>query len=192
MIVFQRRLEEERLAKTLGRCLGPVIAIGRPGEALPELGAYRLYISDQHWKKQLLQMLEQSQLVVMRLGASGGVLWEMKQSIDHLTPSKIVLYSEPPQTIPAIFLGLMPEKAQQIPPARFVYFDDDWSPHCAESIEEFLRARDAFCPTWYMRGTAGIVFRVASKYLPMTLIVLAAGTVLWLLLQLWFLVRDWP
>ena len=36
---------EQELAVLMGR-LGPVVAIGKPGERLPELGAARLYVAD--------------------------------------------------------------------------------------------------------------------------------------------------
>ena len=41
--------EEEALAKVLQE-VGPFVAIGIPGEELPELGAARTYVGDAEWK----------------------------------------------------------------------------------------------------------------------------------------------
>ena len=40
---------EEELARILEQ-IGPVVAIGKPGEKLPELGAARLYVSHEEWQ----------------------------------------------------------------------------------------------------------------------------------------------
>lgn len=53
---------EQELAFILQR-VGPVIAIGKPGEALPELGAARLYVAHASWQQTVMEMLEQASLV---------------------------------------------------------------------------------------------------------------------------------
>ena len=69
---------EQELAFILQR-VGPVVAIGKPGERLPELGAARIYVSHESWQQTVLEMLERSSLVLARVGASPGVLWELDQ-----------------------------------------------------------------------------------------------------------------
>jgi hypothetical protein len=41
--------EEEQLAMVMNE-IGPFIAIGRPGEQWPELGAARMYVGDDEWQ----------------------------------------------------------------------------------------------------------------------------------------------
>ena len=43
------RTPEQELADILEH-VGPVVAVGKPGEPLPELGAARLYVSHDEWQ----------------------------------------------------------------------------------------------------------------------------------------------
>ena len=61
--------------------VGPVVAIGKPGEPLPELGAARLYVADDQWQAKVIELMGKAALVVIRLGASPGLLWEIEQSL---------------------------------------------------------------------------------------------------------------
>ena len=81
---------EQELAFILQR-VGPVVAIGKPGERLPELGAARVYVSHDSWQQTVLEMLERSSLVLARVGASPGVLWELDQVLSRAQRSKVVL-----------------------------------------------------------------------------------------------------
>jgi len=42
--------EEEQLAEAL-KDVGPFVAIGKPGEKLPQLGASRMYLQDSEWRQ---------------------------------------------------------------------------------------------------------------------------------------------
>ena len=46
--------------------LGQVIAIGRPSEPMPELGAVRFYVSDDEWQAVVLNWIAKAELVVLR------------------------------------------------------------------------------------------------------------------------------
>ena len=81
---------EQELAFILQR-VGPVVAIGKPGERLPELGAARVYVSHDSWQQTVLEMLERSSLVLARVGASPGVLWELDQVLLRAQRSKVVI-----------------------------------------------------------------------------------------------------
>jgi hypothetical protein len=55
--------------------IGPFVAIGRPGERLPQLGAIRLYVADPEWQEMVTRLMSEAALVVLRAGfpaASGG------------------------------------------------------------------------------------------------------------------------
>ena len=70
----------ERLDELLEQSLhpyGPVIAIGRPKEALPSLGAAREYVLDADWKSFVETRLREAGLVVGILGDTDGFVWEM-------------------------------------------------------------------------------------------------------------------
>ena len=82
--------EEEYLAQALGG-IGPVVAIGRPGEPLPELGAVRVYAAQDEWQAKVAEYMRTSKLVVLRLGATQGFRWEFQRSARDLDPTRLVL-----------------------------------------------------------------------------------------------------
>ena len=59
--------------------IGPVMAIGSPGETLRPAGAAREYVPDGVWHERLLSGLDESLWVVGILGGSAGVMWEFRQ-----------------------------------------------------------------------------------------------------------------
>jgi hypothetical protein len=59
--------------------IGPVIAIGRPGESLPRLGAAREYISNQDWQARMAEMAASAQRIVLIVGRTDGILWEIRK-----------------------------------------------------------------------------------------------------------------
>jgi hypothetical protein len=61
------RTFEEYLHEKLSAC-GPVIAIGRPGEKVPPLGAPRFWVPDDKWKAVIRDLLAEAQYVLMILG----------------------------------------------------------------------------------------------------------------------------
>jgi hypothetical protein len=61
------RTFEEYLHAKLSKC-GPVIAIGRPGERTPPLGALRFWVSDDKWKLVVEELLQECQYALMIMG----------------------------------------------------------------------------------------------------------------------------
>jgi hypothetical protein len=55
------------------------VAIGRPGEPLPPWGAYRLYVPDEEWKRQVATLISMATVVVVRCGRSEALIWELEQ-----------------------------------------------------------------------------------------------------------------
>lgn len=82
--------EEEQLASVLGR-LGPFVAIGRPGEKLPQLGAARKYVTDEQWQQTVGELMDRARLVVFRAGDSEGLAWEIEQAGRRLAPWRIII-----------------------------------------------------------------------------------------------------
>jgi hypothetical protein len=65
---------EQEMAFMLAR-IGPVVAIGQPGERLPELGAARRYVGADDWRRVVGELMDAAALVVIRAGrrrTSGG------------------------------------------------------------------------------------------------------------------------
>ncbi|MFC8720782.1 transferase [Kitasatospora sp. NPDC057198] len=126
---------EEEFAAALG-ALGPVIAVGRPGEQLPLLGAARFYLPLDDWQPTVLRLMAASRLIVLRLGAGDGLWWEVEQAVATQPARKLVLLAEGDLTelarrldrhlpVPSGLAGA----AGRAPRAVVVVgFGDDWAP----------------------------------------------------------------
>lgn len=62
--------------------LGPVVAIGRPGERLQPLGASRDYVDDPEWHRAVRTAIVEAALVVFVLGDSDSLLWEFRTTVE--------------------------------------------------------------------------------------------------------------
>lgn len=88
--LFDLKTIEERLAEALTP-IGPVIAIGKPGEKLPALGAARLYVGDDEWQDTIRTLMGRAKLVVLLLGDTPGFWWELERSVKELPPERLAL-----------------------------------------------------------------------------------------------------
>lgn len=79
-------------------CRGPVIAIGRPGEHIPPMGAARDYYSDAVWQTEAERMVRESQAIVMIVGITPGLGWEMRRVNDLEMLNKLALAFPPVST----------------------------------------------------------------------------------------------
>jgi hypothetical protein len=70
---------------------GPLIAIGKPGDRTPPIGAYRIFVDD-HWHEVVSDLLDRSQLVIIRAAASPGLQWELEQVARRVSPDRVVLF----------------------------------------------------------------------------------------------------
>lgn len=84
------RSEEEELAATFSD-VGPLVAVGRPKEHLPHLGAARFYFRDDEWKERVAELMAKASVVVLRVGGSRGLIWELERALSTLPPQKLVL-----------------------------------------------------------------------------------------------------
>lgn len=85
---------EQSLTARLARC-GPVIAIGRPSEKLPSLGASRFYVSDELWQEKVADVATVARLVVWASGTTPGLQWEISHLVRELPPEKLILWAHP-------------------------------------------------------------------------------------------------
>jgi hypothetical protein len=84
--------DEEALARALGG-IGPFIAIGQPNEWLPKLGAYRIYRGDHEWQYTVRDLLKRASLVIVRVGYTPGLLWELKTIAELVDSNRIVFWN---------------------------------------------------------------------------------------------------
>lgn len=130
---------EEKLSKALST-LGPFVAIGKPKERVPELGAAKMYFDDDVWKDKVREFAKNASLIVLFLGVSEGILWEIKAIKNLVSPQQVIIglpmvkrgtsldvktYNEVSESISKI-LSLPPHNT--IKGARFIFFDNSWNP----------------------------------------------------------------
>jgi hypothetical protein len=134
--------EEEQLANVMQE-IGPFIAIGRPGENLPELGATRVYVSDAEWQEKVRELISRARLVVLRAGSTAGFWWEVERVARDVSPEKLLFllpydaaqYGVFRQRLQAYLpcqLPPYPEGGAHIGSVRgILFFQPDWTPHLA-------------------------------------------------------------
>lgn len=91
------RIRFEEYLVWILKLFGSVVAIGRPGESLPELGAVRTYWSDDQWQDAVRQTAMRSRGIVMIAGSGEGLRWEMERlrAWGLLSKTLIVLPPDP-------------------------------------------------------------------------------------------------
>jgi hypothetical protein len=131
--------QEEQLADVL-RPIGDLVAIGRPGEALPTPGAARIYASDEEWKAVVKRQMQAARLVIIRAGGRENLLWELKQAVETLNPRNLLIlvlsmkakdYESFRKQVNPVLSVPLPEGATLGQPKRvsgFIGFGADWKP----------------------------------------------------------------
>ncbi len=84
---------EDILVNFLKTYIGPTVAIGAPNEVFQKIGASRIYIEEGgDWQERVVQLAEKTSLIILSLGNSKGLIWEVEQSIKLNQPEKFVLF----------------------------------------------------------------------------------------------------
>ena len=79
--VEQPRRFEQQIAGML-EAFGPLIAVGRPGEALPQIGAARAYLSESEWQPAVLRWIDEAVFIAMVAGATEWIRWELGRILE--------------------------------------------------------------------------------------------------------------
>jgi hypothetical protein len=126
---------EESLANVFSK-YGPFVAIGKPGEALPTLGAARIYAGAAEWKKLALEWIGSAMLVIVRLGRTEGVWWEATTVLAGVGTKRLLFelpwfsrkaaYARLQKAFAETHQDSFPEFKRKF---RFVYFDASGACH---------------------------------------------------------------
>lgn len=139
--------EEEQLRQAV-EPFGAMVALGRPGDRLPQVGAGRHYSSDLKWQSQVLAALDRAVLVLLVCGPGRSLRWEVEQVVARCPPERLVLIGVRdaaqyesfrsalqdlfPKGLPPTSEGDESWKNGWDGPAfvrETVWFDADWTPH---------------------------------------------------------------
>ena len=175
--IVERITRYEELLAFAFRQIGTFVAIGAPKEALPKLGAARIYTAmpdpagsedEEIWKIEVERQMAGARLILLHIGESEGIKWEIKRVIQLADPKRLVLCVNPPRklrpglrnlynkafraeiqdlwgqfrnTCGAFFPHGLPEV---IGDARFVRFDLEWTASLVQPTKRKL--------AWFIPG----------------------------------------
>jgi hypothetical protein len=132
--------EEEQLSKAVSN-IGPMVAIGIPGEKLPTLGAQRLYSDDDSWKQLISKIMLRSKLILLKIGNTEGFRWEIGHSLQNARPEQVVFLIPNDKNIYDNFcIELSKFINHKLPDFKYgfnnnmtiqsiLYFTSNWEPH---------------------------------------------------------------
>ncbi len=207
MVLKETQTEEEQIAEVMSE-LGPMVAIGRPGEVLPQLGAARMYTSDDEWQAAVRNVLWRSQIVLMRTGETAGFWWEVATSTASIPLEKIVfLLPTSPQAYERFRSRAQPYFARPLPTdydpdamtdrsfGGILWFDADGTAHLAlcplrrTFMNQYRKAvagdlRDMLDPVFRRLGVRRLVPATRMHRLAASMLDLAIAVLLFVLLIL--------
>lgn len=73
--------------------LGPVVAIGKPGELVPELGAARVYVGDDSWRAKILEYFDKAAYVVVQVGPTANLWWEIDEATQRVPLERLLIFA---------------------------------------------------------------------------------------------------
>lgn len=130
------RFSYEQVLAFVTRKIGPLAAIGQPGSP-PIMGARNIYVGDDNWQEEVLELAENSQLVILTAGITPGVLWEVEQMVKLVPGERLILnipgkvdtrrkalYAEFYNSARHFFPKSLPEAYDG---RRFLLFDNEWA-----------------------------------------------------------------
>ncbi|MGV9302506.1 hypothetical protein ACWDLG_03950 [Nonomuraea sp. NPDC003727] len=84
-------LTQEEFVVRQFRGLGRVVAIGQPGERLPEIGAERGYVPVDDWQDTVSRLLQGAHAVIMTAAPGPGTMWEFTEALRTIAPTRLLL-----------------------------------------------------------------------------------------------------
>lgn len=133
---------------------GPLVALGKPNEKIVPPGAYRMYMSEDGWQAAIKSLINSAQLVVVQLGQTANLWWEINQVINTVGPQRLLFlipaewikqtrcpgYEDFRNAINKLLPWPLPE---YIGDSRFIWFDASGRPmllgHAHVSLRTYLR-----------------------------------------------------
>jgi hypothetical protein len=82
--------KEEQLAIAV-KGIGPLLAVGLPGEKLPKVGALRIYVEEDNWQSTVRILMSRARLIIFLAGFSNGFWWELDHAIHNINPEKVIV-----------------------------------------------------------------------------------------------------
>jgi hypothetical protein len=115
------------------RKVGPYVALGKPGEELPELGSSKMYVPNAAWQERVRALIGTSRLIVFQAGRTEGLRWELNELVRTVNPVMLLVILPVTTDDYASFvrwanLVLPRPLPSEYPSSRIVVFDRQWAP----------------------------------------------------------------
>jgi hypothetical protein len=81
--------EEEQIVGIFS-AVGPVIALDNPVKEIMAPGAKRFSVTDEEWQNRVLRLMHKARLIVIRLGDTPSLHWEITHAIRMLKPEQLL------------------------------------------------------------------------------------------------------
>lgn len=91
----QTRRFEQQVAGML-EAFGPLIAVGKPGEELPQIGAARAYLSEAEWQPAVIRWIDEAVFITMIAGATEWIRWELGRILEMGRVQHLLILVPPP------------------------------------------------------------------------------------------------
>ncbi len=151
LLKFGYFTDEEQLAAVMNE-FGPFVAIGDPREALPDLGADRIYVREGDWQKRVQALLKDACLVVLRAATTDNFWWEFQTVKAHVAAERVLLlvndtgaaYDAFRSRAAEVLPSPLPElgRRKRLGHLRaIVAFDKSWHGHEIPIVRSFKRAQ---------------------------------------------------
>lgn len=98
-IGYGRAIRFEEAFAALFNDLGPLVAIGEPGERVPNIGAAKSYFSDDEWQHAVLSWMDEALLIALAVGPTPAVTWELRNALERGHARKLILILPPPRPV---------------------------------------------------------------------------------------------
>lgn len=170
--------EEEQVKAAMDE-FGDLFAIRKPDDAFPHSGASRLQVGYE-WQKRVRELMVKSLFVVIRLGTTDGLLWELQTAVRYLEPCRLLLlvpfdemeYSNFCNQYQEVFPKSLPsyDEGKKCGTLRgIIWFQEDWTP-------EFLtlETSDLYFPEYSLQSALKVsllpfIDRLKLPYQPLDL-----------------------
>ncbi len=86
---------EDYLEEAITSKIGPFVGLGNPADSLPPDGATREYAPDANWKERFLALAQNAKCIVIALGESDNLQWELRQIREQGLSQKLCLFTSP-------------------------------------------------------------------------------------------------
>lgn len=93
--LHRRRLRLEEVIGALVPKSNRFIAIGQPGEKIPQLGAAKVYFTEDSWRPEVLELMHQAKVIFIVVGSTPSVMWEIVQVSEYGHLRKSILMFPP-------------------------------------------------------------------------------------------------